>query len=194
MPASGFTQVKDAQNPAAIAYSRQMLAAHGIQVPPGADATALWRQYSQNLMLQRNAARYTTEASPDMGVHPGQHAGGETFDPGTFTPDPSAGQGSFDPGIPSYPHAVLPDGPRIPPASLAAGALSERPVSLTPLAGLGVRPQMGAGQAVNLLRQAVQRTRSGNYSNRSALAGKLAQNIVRNRKRPGGGSRRILAS
>lgn len=71
-PGNGFSQLRDAQNPAAIAYATHMLALHGIQVPHGADPTAMWRVYSAKLAGQRaSASQAAAGESPDMGVTPG---------------------------------------------------------------------------------------------------------------------------
>lgn len=51
-----FQQLDDSSNPQAQAYARMALARNGIHVPHGADAAAMWRQFSQQRMLQRNAA------------------------------------------------------------------------------------------------------------------------------------------
>lgn len=68
-----YQQLDDSSNPAAQAYARQALAHNGIHVPPGADAAAMWRQFSAQRGLQRNEANFMSQGeAPDMGVTPGQ--------------------------------------------------------------------------------------------------------------------------
>lgn len=53
----GFERLRDSEDPAAQNYARRALAANGIHVPHGADAAAMWRDFSRNRMLQTNAAQ-----------------------------------------------------------------------------------------------------------------------------------------
>ena len=70
-----FQQLDDSTNPAAQSYARMALARNGIHVPPGADAAAMWRQYSQSRALQQNQAMFQSQNEvPDMGVAPGASA------------------------------------------------------------------------------------------------------------------------
>jgi hypothetical protein len=91
--AAAFSQLHDRNDPSAQAYARQALARNGIQVPRGADAAAMWRQFSQ----MRAGAMHTAQAvGPDpydAGIRPGvpHDPYGESEQPGIYEASPISG-------------------------------------------------------------------------------------------------------
>lgn len=63
-PKNGYEQLDDAHNPAAQAYARAALAKNGVHVPPGADAAAMWRDWSAQ-RAQRWAEERAAPNTPD---------------------------------------------------------------------------------------------------------------------------------
>lgn len=101
---AGFQQLHDSNNPAAQAYARAALARNGIHVPPGADAAAMWRQFSSQRAGLRNQAQAQGPDPYDAGVNPNTPLGG----PQTATqPTP------YDPGAGAAGMPGLPIGPRL---------------------------------------------------------------------------------
>ena len=101
----GFQMVNDAHNPAAQAYARQALAHNGIHVPPGVDATAVWRDFS----LKRAQNQYTThlnEPAGDGPIDPAIQAGMQGGQPQAAQQDPGPIDAGIQAGMNS-PHAAL---------------------------------------------------------------------------------------
>lgn len=98
---AGFSQPNDHQNPMAQAYARMALKRNGIQVPRGADAAALWRQFSQNRAVQNWGASQQAQqdpGAPDPWQHQGQDASMQS--PQAPQGPPGGGQGQYIPGTP----------------------------------------------------------------------------------------------
>jgi hypothetical protein len=121
----GFTQLHDSNDPSAQAYARQALARNGIHVPPGADAAAMWRQFSQQRASGRAGAMAQGPDPYDTGVNPNMPLGGPQPLPpaapgsgpvaGPPGPDmPMPGPGTFNPG------AGAPGLPQIGPRQIGA--------------------------------------------------------------------------
>lgn len=96
----GFNQLHDSNNPAAQAYARAALARNGIHVPPGADATAIWRQFSQQRAGQQAGAQAQGPDPYDPGVNPSQPLGGGAPMPPQH-PMPDYGTGPMGGGMPA---------------------------------------------------------------------------------------------